>query len=382
MQRDIVIYADTLRSPELRHEVPLPIGDPFLYVEHGGVRHAVVNSLEGPRVQELAGLEVHLLEEFGLDELRRSGKNRYEVGDELVARAVRALGVERAIVPGSFPVSIADHLRGLGIELTPDREWFDRLRRVKSGAELAGIRRAQTAAEAGMAAARELLHEAKTANRSGGLVVGGEPLTSERVKASVSLAFIEHGATAEDFIVSHGPQSAIGHHLGSGQLHADETIVIDLWPRDNESGCFADMTRTFVVGRIDDEVAEWHRLCGIALERALADIRPGAVPRAVYDGSCEIFEAAGLVTLRTKAPGEVPAGGFLYALGHGVGLDVHEEPVLGLLGRDDELVAGDVLAVEPDVHRKGFGDVRLEDLVLVTEHGAEKLTDFPYDLVP
>jgi len=382
VQRDIVIYADTLRSPELRHEVPLPIGDPFLYVEHGGVRHAVVNSLEGPRVQELAGLEVHLLEEFGLDELRRSGKNRYEVGDELVARAVRALGVERAIVPGSFPVSIADHLRGLGIELTPDREWFDRLRRVKSGAELAGIRRAQTAAEAGMAAARELLHEAKTANRSGGLVVGGEPLTSERVKASVSLAFIEHGATAEDFIVSHGPQSAIGHHLGSGQLHADETIVIDLWPRDNESGCFADMTRTFVVGRIDDEVAEWHRLCGIALERALADIRPGAVPRAVYDGSCEIFEAAGLVTLRTKAPGEVPAGGFLYALGHGVGLDVHEEPVLGLLGRDDELVAGDVLAVEPDVHRKGFGDVRLEDLVLVTEHGAEKLTDFPYDLVP
>jgi len=382
VERDIVIYADTLRSPELRHEVPLAIGDPFLYIEHDGVRHAVVNALEGPRVKELGGFEVHLLEEFGLDELRRSGKSRYEVSDELVVRALRSLGVERAVVPGSFPVSIADHLRSLGIELTPDRRWFDRRRRVKSDAELAGIRRAQAAAEAGMAVARELLREARTANGGVELVVGGQPLTSERVKAAVAVAFVEHGASADEFIVSHGPQSAIGHHLGSGRLRAGETIVIDLWPRDNESGCFADMTRTFVVGEIDDEVAEWHRLCGIALERALADIRPGVVPRAVYDGSCDIFEAAGFVTQRTKAPGEVPEGGFLYALGHGVGLDVHEEPVLGFLGRDDELLAGDVLAVEPDVHRKGFGDVRLEDLVLVTEDGAEKLTDFPYDLEP
>ena len=382
MPADILIYADTLRSPELRHELPLPIGDPLLYVERDGVRHVVVSTLEAPRVEELGGYQVHVLEEFGLDELRRSGKSYYEVGDELTERAVRSLGVERAVVPGSFPVVVADRLRGLGVELTPDREFFDRRRRVKTGAELAGIKRAQAAAEAGMAAARGLLREARAPNGNGGLVVDGERLTSERLKAAISLAFTECGATADEFIVSHGPQSAIGHHLGSGQLRAGETIVIDLWPRDTESGCFADMTRTFVVGEIDPEVAEWHRLCSIALERAFDDIRAGVVPRSVYDGTCEIFEAAGVVTQRTKPPGEVTDGGFLYALGHGVGLDVHEEPVLGILGHNDELVAGDVLAVEPDVHRKNFGGVRLEDLVLVTEDGAEKLTDFPYDLTP
>ncbi|HZQ04722.1 MAG TPA: M24 family metallopeptidase [Gaiellaceae bacterium] len=382
MERDVVIYADTLRSPELRHEVPIAIGDPFLYVEREGVRHVVVSTLEGPRVEELGGYQVHLLEEFGLDELRQSGRSRYEIGDELVVRALRSLGVGRAVVPGSFPVSVADHLRGVGIDVEVDRAWFDRRRRVKSGAELAGIRRAQAAAEAGMAAARALLREARTANGDRRLVVDGEPLTSERIKAAVSRALSERGATVDDFIVSHGPQSAIGHHLGSGQLRAGETIVIDLWPRDTESGCFADMTRTFVVGEIDDEIGDWHRLCSAALERALDEIRAGAVPRAVYDGSCEIFEAAGFVTQRTKAPGEIADGGFLYALGHGVGLDVHEEPLLGLLGRDDELLAGDVLAVEPDVHRKGFGGVRLEDLVLVTDEGAEKLTRFPYDLTP
>jgi Xaa-Pro aminopeptidase len=379
---DVVIYADTLRSPELRHELPLAIGDPFLYVEHDGVRHVVVSMLEGPRVEELGGYDVHLLEEYGLDELRRSGRNRYEIADELALRALRSVGVASAIVPGSFPASLADYVRAGGIELRPDREWFDQRRRVKSGAELAGIRRAQAAAEAGMDAARALLRSSRTTNGDGGLVVDGEPLTSERLKAAITRAFIEHGATGDDFIVAHGSQGAIGHHLGSGQLRAGETIVIDLWPRDNESACFADMTRTFVVGDIGDEVAEWHRLCNAALDRALGDIRVGAVPRAVYDGCCDIFESAGFATQRTKAPGEVPESGFLYALGHGIGLDVHEQPLLGFLGHDDELLAGDVLAVEPDVHRKGFGCVRLEDLVLVTEDGAEKLTDFPYDLTP
>jgi Xaa-Pro aminopeptidase len=379
---DVVIYADTQRSPELRHELPLAIGDPFLYVARDDTRHVVVNTLEGPRVEELGGYTVHLFEEFGIDELRKSGKGGYEIRDELAVRALRSLGVTEAIVPGSFPVSLADYLRAAGIALNPDSAWFDRRRRVKSDAELAGIRRAQAAAEAGMDAARGLLREARRMNGDGALIVAGEPLTSERLKAEISRAFIVNGATADDFIVSHGAQAAIGHHLGYGPIAAGETIVIDLWPRDNESACFADMTRTFVVGDVSDEVAEWHRLCYEALGIAVGDIRAGVVPRHVYDETCELFEAAGFTTQRTKAPGEVPDGGFLYALGHGVGLDVHEQPMLGLLGHDDELLAGDVLAVEPDLHRKGFGCVRLEDLVLVTEGGAETLTDYPYDLIP
>ena len=377
---DVVIYADTVRSPELRHEVPLGVPDPFLYVERNGTRHVVVGAVEIPRFEELGGYEIHPLEEFGIDELRRSGKPYHEVADELVVRAVRALGVERAVVPGTFPVLIADRLRAAGVELTPDREAFDRRRRVKSGAELAGIRRAQAAAEAGMAAARELLRQATT-NGGDGLVAGGKRLTCERIKGAVAQAFLDHGAIADEFIVSHGPQAAIGHHMGAGELRAGETIVIDLWPRDNESFCSADMTRTFVVGEVSDEVAEWHLLCKEALDRALADIRAGVVARSVYEGSCEIFEAAGYPTQRTKAPGEVLDGGFHHSLGHGVGLEVHEQPSLGLAGRD-ELVAGDVLAVEPGLYRAGVGGCRLEDIVLVTEDGAENLTSFPYDLTP
>jgi Xaa-Pro aminopeptidase len=193
--------------------------------------------------------------------------------------------------------------------------------------------------------------------------------------------FVERGASWDDFIVSHGAQSAIGHHLGEGVLQAGETVVIDLWPRDGESACCADMTRTFVVGEIPNEVAEWHRLVKEALDRGLAEVRPGVTGRSIYDGTCELFEAAGHPTQRTKAEGETLADGFFHGLGHGVGLEVHEAPMLGMTGHE-ELVAGDVVTLEPGLYRSGYGGVRLEDLILVTADGAENLTRFPYDLTP
>jgi len=376
---DVLIYADTVRSAELRHEVPLGIGDPFLYVEHDGKRHLAVSSLEAPRLQGL-GFELHPLEEFGLDELRRSGKSWLEIDDELTLRAVSAIGVTKAIVPGTFPIMLADKLRAAGVELTPDHNFFGDRRRVKNATELAGIRRAQVAAEAGMAAACDLLRRAAT-NGGKALKVDGEPLTSERIRIAISQAFVQNNASCEEFIVSHGAQSAIGHHMGDGPIEAGEPIVIDLWPRDNESACCADMTRTYVVGDIPDEVAEWHRLCKQALDRAFDDLRPGVTGKSVYEGTCDIFEAAGYPTQRTKSEGETLDSGFFHSLGHGVGLEVHELPVLGLVGHE-ELLVGEVYAVEPGLYRPGFGGCRLEDLAVVTENGAEKLTSFPYDLTP
>jgi Xaa-Pro aminopeptidase len=73
--------------------------------------------------------------------------------------------------------------------------------------------------------------------------------------------------------------------------------------------------------------------------------------------------------------------GFFHSLGHGVGLEVHEEPALGRTGADP-LVPGDVVAIEPGCYRKGHGGVRLEDLALVTDDGVERLTDYPYGLAP
>jgi Xaa-Pro aminopeptidase len=374
---DVLIYADTIRSPELRHEVPVAVPDAFLYFERNGTRTAVVSSFEVDRVREV-GVEAHPYEDFGWDELIAKGLPREELDLELSLRAVKEWGVSKAVVPGSFPLELADRLRGAGVELSVDRDVFLRRRRAKNESELAGIRRAQKGADEAMGAARDLLRRAET--RDGAVVLDGDVLTCERIKLEIQRVFGEHGLASDEFIVSHGPQSAVGHDMGSGPIGAGDSIVIDIWPRDRDSACYADMTRTFVVGEISDELREYHRLVYEALQRSLQGVRAGVEGRKVYEDVCEVFHEAGQPTQLSKKSGEVLDSGFYHGLGHGVGLEVHEQPWLGRA--PGELMAGDVVTLEPGLYRHGYGGVRLEDLALVTEDGCENLTDFPYDLQP
>jgi len=376
---DVLIYGDTMRSPELRHEVPVPIPDPFLYAEKDGRRVAILHSLEIPRVREDAPqLEIVPLESLGTDELYGQGLKGWQIELEVAVRGCRELGIEQAVVPSSFPVGHADHLRANGIEVTVERDLFDERRRAKSATEIAGIRRAQRACEAALDASRELLRQAKP--NGAGLEVDGQPLTCERIKRVIEDVFADHEVEGSDMIVAHGPQTAVGHNQGSGQIAANEPIVFDLFPRDKATGCYSDMTRTYVVGEPSDEVEEWHALVKRALETSTAGVKPGVNGRTLFEQVCDQFHEAGYKTQLNKEPGEVLEDGFFHSLGHGVGLEVHEQPSLGRSGQD--LVPGDVITIEPGLYRAGYGGLRLEDIVLVTEDGYEVLTDYPYDLTP
>jgi Xaa-Pro aminopeptidase len=376
---DVLIFADTERSPELRRELPVGVTDPFLYAEAGGARHVVISQLEIPRLADAGtGVVLHSLEELGSDELRQQGLTHHEVLEQVAVRFCREQGIGRAVVPGAFPVRMADVLREAGIEVEPRQSLFSGRRRVKTPAQIEGIRRAQLAAEAGMAAVADLIARAEP--RHDGAVVDGVPLTSERLRHVLLVAFMEHGAVARRVIASHGPQSAIGHEGGSGVILPGEPVVVDIWPQDLQTACYTDMTRTFVAGEPSAELAEYQRVVKDAHDAALAEVRPGADTRAVYGAAASVVERAGYPTIRTKQPGKPLDHGFYHALGHGVGLEVHEAPVLGT--RPDELVAGDVITIEPGLYRPGFGGCRLEDILVVTDEGAEVLTTFPYDLIP
>lgn len=375
---DVLILADSIRSPEMRHEVPVAVPDAFLYAERAGRRVAVVSAFEVPRIAAAAPeIETLAPETLGMDELLAGGMPAALAELEVYTRACSELGISDAVVPARFPLELADHLRANGIEVSVDRELFEDRRRRKTPTEIAGLRRAQRACEAALDVARDMLRNADS-NRA--LELDGEPLTSERIKVAIERVFSAHGVAAEEFIVSHGAQTAIGHEFGSGAILPDEAIVFDLFPRDRATGVYSDMTRTYVVGTVSDELREYHRLCKEALERATEATKPGVNGRDLMRLVCDLFAAHGYPTPLTKEPGQVLDSGFFHGLGHGVGLEVHERPWISRAG--DDLVPGDVITLEPGLYRAGYGGVRLEDILIVTDTGAEVVTQYPYALEP
>ncbi len=377
---DILIVGDTERSQDLRHEVPVQIGDPFVYAEVGGRRIAVVWSVEGERITKVdPSIEIVPTDAFSLKELLAEiDGDPYRAWPANVVRQVRSLGLRKALIPPLFPTLIADALRADGVELVVDPAHFADRRRVKTEAELAGIRTAQAAVDAALGRIVDVLRRSEPGDD--GRVVGGEPLTCELLKQAATAAFDERGCRGDDLIVAHGAQAADGHEPGSGRIGNDDVVLCDLFPEHVASACFADTTRTFAVGEPNAEIVAWHAECVEALELVLATVRPGVDGRELNDAVCTFFEERGHATRRSAPDDEVLRDGFFHGLGHGVGLRVHEPPTLGLVGH--ALVAGDVIAVEPGLYRFGFGGVRIEDLVLVTEEGCEVLTRFPYDLRP
>jgi Xaa-Pro aminopeptidase len=376
---DFLFYGAPETSAAMRHELPVSIGDPFLLGIVDGRLHLEASHLERSRMEAAAPDAVlHDITDLGFRELLQSGMGWHELGLELTSRAAKAMEIREAVVDPDMPVAVADRLRADGLVLHVDHKAIAARRRAKSPAEIAGIRRAQKAAEAGIAAAAALLREADPKGEQ--LVHGGEVLTAEAVRAALREACRQQGAPAPPDVIVSSVHTAFGHDPGSGPLPANLPITIDLWPRDEESACWADMTRTFVVGEVSDDVRALETLVREGLERAREAVRPGITGRELHNLVCDLFEAAGHKTQRT-GPGDNESEGFQFSLGHGVGLEVHESPSLGQTGHDP-LVAGDVLAVEPGLWVGGIGEVRFEDLLLVTEDGCETLTSYPYELTP
>ena len=203
---DLLIYGDTIRSPELRHEVPVPVPDAFIYAEKDGARYVFVGSLEVPRIEGIDGIVTVPFEDLGIDELVSSGIPWHESERQVVLRACQKIGLESAVTPRAFPLEQADFLRANGISLEPDGESSTSGDGSKNASELAGIRRAQAGAERAMGAIRDRLRE------------GGD-LTCEELQGLALQSFSESGVIAPDMvIVSHGEQTAIGHEPGHGPI--------------------------------------------------------------------------------------------------------------------------------------------------------------------
>ena len=232
-------------------------------------------------------------------------------------------------------------------------EVVSRRRIRKDDAELGALRRAARVADEAVRAVRGLGSDA---------VGVTETDLAERIESFLTDAGGE-GVSFEP-IVGSGPNGAMPHHThGDRVIEAGEPVVLDFGAR--VDGYPGDQTRTLVFGGDPDErVREVHDLVRRAQEAAVDAVEPGVPAAAVDDAARSVIEAAGY------------GDAFIHRTGHGVGLDVHEPPSIAA-DDDTELRPGMVFSVEPGVYLDGEFGVRIEDLVVVTEAGCERLNHTP-----
>ncbi|MCH7660890.1 MAG: aminopeptidase P family protein [Euryarchaeota archaeon] len=343
--------------------------DPF-FTLYTGETHLLVSGLEYGRANK----------ESRADSVSRYADYDYQYGSteeryRMLADFLADHDVSSLSVPSRFPLASADGLRerDLSVEAETDGVLTE-IRAVKTDEEIEHIRTAQRANERAMERAETLLREATV--EDGLLRYDGEPLTSERVRREIEIELLRRDHALDETIVSCGADAADPHDRGSGPLEAGETIVIDIFPRSKESNYHADMTRTFSVGEPSETASEWYDLTAEAKKAALDAIEPGTTGEHVHNAACEVYEGAGLPTLRENPSTET---GFIHSTGHGIGLDVHELPRLSPGGA--ELEPGHVVTVEPGLYDPDVGGIRIEDLVVVTENGYENLTEYPEGFV-
>ncbi len=271
-------------------------------------------------------------------------------------------GIEDALGPGELRLgfeaahmSVSEHaqLRELlpaRIELVETTGLVEGLRAIKEPEEVAAIRAATALADEAFA---ELL--------AGGLA----GRTERELATALEFEIRRRGAQAPSFdpIVASAANGALPHGRPTDDIvPGGELVVID-WGAKLDGYC-SDCTRTIATGTVSAEAVDVYDLVLDAQQAAVEDVRPGAAGRDVDGVARAAIEAAGR------------GAQFGHSIGHGVGLDVHEAPRLGQPS-EDVLAVGNVVTVEPGIYVPGRFGVRIEDLVVVTDDGAEILTSLP-----
>ncbi len=282
------------------------------------------------------------------DVVLRRGPLEDAVAQAIRSRRPRTVGVQANRLPLQLYQSLQQRCRP--IRLTAAPPLVDGLRLTKDPTELRKIRKAIRIAEAAFAATR------------GEIRVG---MTESEVAACLEYEMKRRGASGPSFetIVAEGPNAALPHARPGKRCIKDGSLLLIDWGAVCDHYC-SDLTRVLFVGKIRPRLKRLYQIVLEAQEKALAAIAPGK-------RVCDIDKAA---RDHITAAGYGPA--FIHGLGHGIGLDIHEEPRLKY-GLQDRLEVGMVVTVEPGIYIAGSAGIRIEDDVLVTARGHQILTGVP-----
>ena len=370
----ILFHAES-SDPDMLYFSRFQAFDPYLAFTMAGRRVAVISAGEyGRMVKESLFDEILLLEDVRDGAAKRFGlpKGKRPEIHQMVLHLAELHGIPTFRVSSRFPVGLARKLReaGMILEIAEDNGLFPE-RQIKTAAEVEALRMGNKASEAGFRIVAKTL--AESIIRNGKLIHGGSVLTAERLRELIGHAVLEAGAMALHTIAAPGDQAVDNHCAGYGPLRAGELIVVDIFPRRIEDGYWGDMTRTFLKGRASDAQRRLVRTVKQGHKMAIDMIRPGISGGKVHDAVQAFFDKEGYQTTRDcKQP-----SGFFHALGHGVGLEIHEQPIMRSKA-PFKFRSGMAVTVEPGLYYPGLGGCRIEDVVHVVPGGCELISRAPY----
>jgi len=368
--RGRLIYAASETDADILYPTGFFAPDPFLFVQKGRTRILVMSDLELDRARQQATVDRVLSWSKLAAPLEQDGK-RAPVPD-VIARVLRQLGLRRVLVPQSFPLGLAQELdrRGIRLVLGPDPFWAER--ELKQPREVRAIEASLRAAEAGLLAGIEALRACRI--RSGWLWRDGRRFTAEDLRSAVNTRMMADGYVPAHTICAPGDQAVDPHEGGHGPIRAHQPVVMDIFPRSEQTGYFGDLTRTVVRGRASFRLHELYAIVHEGVRLGHRMLKPGVEGMDVHRAIQELFERQGYRTGVRNGRMQ----GFFHGTGHGLGLQIHEAPSIGK--RPCVMRAGHVVTVEPGLYYLGLGGVRIEDVALVTKTGSRCLTRVPKQL--
>lgn len=234
------------------------------------------------------------------------------------------------------------------VELVPVEDVLINIRKIKDDHEIDLIRKSAAVAEEAFAAIESEIKPGQTENYLAGLL--GFELRSR-------------GASDSSFpvIVAAGTNSSLPHYRpGETTVQKDQPLLID-WGALFKGYC-SDLTRTILIGRVSDKMKQIYKIVLEAQEAAIKFLRPGVTTLQADRVARDVIDRAGFKDQ------------FGHGLGHGIGREIHELPAMSRSAREEELVPGMIVTVEPGIYLPGEGGVRIEDDVLITHSGREVLT--------
>jgi len=386
----LVVTGNVLGNPPLKYMVGEAGVMTAVIVKKKGEPTILIHGVMEREEARASGLELMDFEEFGMMEIARQGKGPFSTAKEFLKRIFTGLGISgrvgfygRVETSYSYPllVDLARELDGVEWVREEERDIFTQARLTKDREEIAHIRSAGEGTGRVIEDVIDLLRSAEKVNGSLINSENGQPLTIGDVKRFITRALGGQGLLEEEAtIFSLGYDTAVPHNRGKVEevVRAGEPIVFDIFPADALTGYHYDVTRSMVVGDPPEQFLKLYEEVKGACEVAEGLLREGNSASEVNTAVVDYFEEKGHPTLRTEGN---QTDGYIHSLGHGIGLNVHESPSLGLVkGPGDRFEKGMVFTVEPGLYYpdRSIG-VRIEDVYWMNEDGVgEKVVDIPY----